>query len=184
MSTVPILQRGPDLPVQGAAALLSFLALHGSWFFCLFVCLFLLFRAVPVAYGSSQARDQIGAVAAGLCHSNSNARSELALRPIPQLMLSLSHNRNSHGSYFKGRGHVHSLVAAGPTQGQRVWSAWNLSLSSPKPPPLPSDPTSNSSPWEFCWGHRRSGRSAGPLPPGASASLPDGSRHIYVQGLK
>ena len=31
---------------------------------------FLLFRATPAAHGSSQARGQIGATAAGLCHSN------------------------------------------------------------------------------------------------------------------
>ena len=30
------------------------------------------FRAVPMAYGSSQDRGQIGAVSAGLCHSHSN----------------------------------------------------------------------------------------------------------------
>ena len=33
----------------------------------------LLFRAMPVAYGGSQARGRIGAVAARLCHSHSNA---------------------------------------------------------------------------------------------------------------
>ena len=44
----------------------------------LFVCLFvLLFRAAPIAYGVSQARGQIGATAAGLCHSHSNTRTEL-----------------------------------------------------------------------------------------------------------
>ena len=48
--------------------------------------LFLLFMAIPVAYGSSQARGQIGAAAASLHHSHSNARSELHLRPAPQLM--------------------------------------------------------------------------------------------------
>ena len=37
---------------------------------------FCLFRATPMAYGSSQARGQVGAVAAGLHHSHSNARSE------------------------------------------------------------------------------------------------------------
>ena len=36
---------------------------------------FLLFRATPMAYGGSQARDLIGATAAGLYHSHSNARS-------------------------------------------------------------------------------------------------------------
>ena len=52
----------------------------------LFIYLFLLFRAKPTAYGSSQARGQIGAVAAGLHHSHSDAGSELRLRPTPQLM--------------------------------------------------------------------------------------------------
>ena len=43
------------------------------WFF-LFVCLF--FRATPTAYGGSQARGQIGAVAPGIHHqSHSHARS-------------------------------------------------------------------------------------------------------------
>ena len=45
-----------------------------------------LFRATPKAYGSFQARGQIGAIAAGLCHRHSNARSEPLLRPTPQLM--------------------------------------------------------------------------------------------------
>ena len=42
------------------------------FFFFLFVCLF--FRAAPAAYGGSQARGQIGVIAAGLHHSHSNAR--------------------------------------------------------------------------------------------------------------
>ena len=37
---------------------------------------FLLFRATPAAYGSSQARGQIGAVAASLRHSHRNTGSE------------------------------------------------------------------------------------------------------------
>ena len=45
----------------------------------------LLFRAAPVAYGSFQARGQIGASAAGLHHRHSNAGSEPCLRPTPQL---------------------------------------------------------------------------------------------------
>ena len=52
------------------------------------VCLFFwgggLFRLAPSAYGGSQARGQIRAVAAGL--RNCNTGSELHLRPIPQLM--------------------------------------------------------------------------------------------------
>ena len=51
--------------------------------------LFLLFRATPVAYGNSQARGQIRAIAAGLHHSHSNAGSELCLQPTPQLMAML-----------------------------------------------------------------------------------------------
>ena len=50
-------------------------------------CLFFgLFRAAPMAHGISQSRSQIGAADAGLHHSHSDARSELHLRPVPQLM--------------------------------------------------------------------------------------------------
>ena len=41
--------------------------------------------AAPAAYGGSQARGPIGAAAAGLHHSHSNAGSELCLQPTPQL---------------------------------------------------------------------------------------------------
>ena len=47
------------------------------------VC-FCLFRAAPEAHGGSQARGQIRAVAAGLYHSHSNARSEPCLQSAPQ----------------------------------------------------------------------------------------------------
>ena len=53
-----------------------------------FVCFFsfgLVFRAIPVAYGSSQASGRIWAAAASLCHRHSNARSEPRLQPTPQL---------------------------------------------------------------------------------------------------
>ena len=40
---------------------------------CVCICLF---SATPVAYRSSQARGQISTVAAGLCYSHGNARSE------------------------------------------------------------------------------------------------------------
>ena len=53
----------------------------------LFICC--LFRAAPAAYGGSQARDLIQAIAAGLHHSHSNARSELLLRPTTQLRATL-----------------------------------------------------------------------------------------------
>ena len=50
-----------------------------------FFFFFCLFRAVPAAYGSSQARGRIGAAAACLHHSHSSATSELNLRPTLQL---------------------------------------------------------------------------------------------------
>ena len=44
-------------------------------FVCLFVLSFCLSRAAPAAYGGSQARGRIRAVANGLCHSHGNAGS-------------------------------------------------------------------------------------------------------------
>ena len=46
---------------------------------------FILFRATHTAYGGSQARGLIRAVAAGLHHCHSNARSKPCLQPTPQL---------------------------------------------------------------------------------------------------
>ena len=56
-------------------------------FFFFFV--FCLFRAMPAAYGGSQARGLIGTLATGLHHSHSNVGSELGLRPTPQLTATL-----------------------------------------------------------------------------------------------
>ena len=58
------------------------------FYFYLFIFfVFLLFLWVaPAAYGGSQARGQIGAVATGLRQSHSNAGSEPRLQPTPQLM--------------------------------------------------------------------------------------------------
>ena len=47
------------------------------FFVFVFFSFFSLFRAAPAAYGSSQAKGQIGASAASLHHSHSNAGSEL-----------------------------------------------------------------------------------------------------------
>ena len=55
---------------------------HSFFFFCLFD----LSRAAPAAYGGSQARGLIGAVAASLCQSHSNAISEPHVQSTPQLM--------------------------------------------------------------------------------------------------
>ena len=54
-----------------------------------FFCFVLFFRVAPTACGGSQARGLIGAVAAGLCQSHSNASSEPSLRPTPRLMAML-----------------------------------------------------------------------------------------------
>ena len=54
-----------------------------------FFFLFCLFQAASVAYGGSQAKGLIGAVAAGLHQSHSNARSEPHLQLTPQLMAML-----------------------------------------------------------------------------------------------
>ena len=54
--------------------------------FLFFFFLFCLSRAAPVAYGGSQARGRIGAVAASLHQSHSNVGSEPRLQPTPQLI--------------------------------------------------------------------------------------------------
>ena len=56
-----------------------------SLFFFFFLSFFAFSRASPVAYGGSQARGRIRAVAAGLHQSHSNSGSELHLQPTPQL---------------------------------------------------------------------------------------------------
>ena len=62
----------------------------GPFFFLFF---FGLFRASPVAYGSSQARGSIGAVATGLHYTTatSNTCSKPYLQPTPQLTAVLDH---------------------------------------------------------------------------------------------
>ena len=57
--------------------------------FNIFFFFFSFSRAAPAAYGGSQARDLIGAIAAGLNQSHSNVGSEPCLRPTPQLMAML-----------------------------------------------------------------------------------------------
>ena len=53
-------------------------------FFCFWLFCFLLFKAAPAAYGNSQARGQIGAVAASLCHSHTT--------PDPSSVCDLHHS--------------------------------------------------------------------------------------------
>ena len=59
---------------------------HCYVLFILFIYLFAFSRATPMAHGGSQARGLIGAVAADLHQSHSNAGSEPCLQPIPQFM--------------------------------------------------------------------------------------------------
>ena len=66
-------------PSASTQLFLSFFLFSFSVFFCLF-------RSAPAAYGGSQARGRIGAVAAGLHHRHSNTRSQPCLQPTPQLM--------------------------------------------------------------------------------------------------
>ena len=56
--------------------------MENKWFFFFFF--FFLFRAAAMAYGSSQAKGGTGA--ADLHHSHSNARYELHLQLMPQLV--------------------------------------------------------------------------------------------------
>ena len=56
-----------------------------SIFLFFFFCLFAFSRASPMAYEGSQARGLIGAGAAGLRQSHSNAESEPNMQPTPQL---------------------------------------------------------------------------------------------------
>ena len=49
-----------------------------------------LFRATPAPHGGSHTRGLIGATAAGLCQSHSNARSEPRLQPTPQRTATLA----------------------------------------------------------------------------------------------
>ena len=74
-----------------------FLYLKKNFFF------FAISWATPAAYGGSQARGLIGAVAAGLHQSHSNAGSEPHLQPTPQLTATATEqgqglNSQPHGS--------------------------------------------------------------------------------------
>ena len=51
---------------------------------------FCLFGPLPMAYGGSQDRGQIGAIDDGLRHSLSIARSEPHPQPMPQIMATLN----------------------------------------------------------------------------------------------
>ena len=95
----------PSLSYFGAKSLtlfcLQFPSPNSKWFFFVFVFVFFfcllsfvvvvvvvivaISWAAPTAYGGSQARGLIGAVATGLRQSHSNAGSKPRLQPTPQL---------------------------------------------------------------------------------------------------
>ena len=66
-----------------------YIVLHFSFFFVFFF--FAISWAAPTAYGGSQARGRIGAVATGLHQSHSNVGSEPRLQPTPQLTATPDH---------------------------------------------------------------------------------------------
>ena len=76
-----------------------------------------LFRAAPVAYGSSQAKGQIRAVAAGLYHSHSNARSE------PPLWPTTAHGNTGSLTHWEGPGieTTSSWILAGFITAEPQW---------------------------------------------------------------
>ena len=60
--------------------------LYAESYLFYFLIFFAIFWAATTAYGGSQARGRIGAVATSLHQSHSNAGSEPRLQPTPQLM--------------------------------------------------------------------------------------------------
>ena len=62
----------------------TYISVSHIWFFVFWsICLF---RAAPTAYGGSQARGPVEAVATGVCHNHSHSGSEPRLQPTLQLM--------------------------------------------------------------------------------------------------
>ena len=71
--------------------------LHLYLCFFFFFFFWLLFRAAPVAYESSQVRGRIWATAAGLHHSHSDTGYEPHLPPTPQLTATLDPQPTERG---------------------------------------------------------------------------------------
>jgi len=78
-----------------------------------FFFFFFLYRASPAAYGSSQARDQIGASVSSLCHNHSITGSKPSLQSTPQLT-SMPHILNPMS---KARDRTHILLTRWTTMG-------------------------------------------------------------------
>ena len=56
------------------------------YYHCSLIIIIIIFRTTSTAYGSSQVRGRIIAVATGLDHSHSYAKSKPHLWPTPELM--------------------------------------------------------------------------------------------------
>ena len=69
----------------GLSSICSFFNFVGFIYLFIYFVFLSFSRAIPMAYEGSQAKGLIGAVAAGLRQSHSNAGSELLLQPTPQL---------------------------------------------------------------------------------------------------
>ena len=75
-----------DILAEAMAETTSRSGMYVCMYVCIHVFMYLFFfMAVPAAYWNSQARGRIGAAAAGLHHSHSNAKAELHLWPVLQL---------------------------------------------------------------------------------------------------
>ena len=76
---------------------------------------FFFFRAAPKAYGGSQPRGLIGAIAAHLYHSHSDLGSKLCLRPTPQLTATQGSKPHHNGnSLFSGNNLSHGCEVIPP----------------------------------------------------------------------
>ena len=82
-----------------------FLARYLFLFLFLFFCLFAFSRAAGMAYGGSQARGRIGAVAASLHQNHSNVGSEPRLQPTPQLTATRDPQPTEKGQGFNLQSH-------------------------------------------------------------------------------
>ena len=95
--------------------LFSFLSFFSSFLPSFLPSFLLLFRTVPVAFESSQARAQIWAAASGLHQSHSSARSKLHLRTTPSsrqycIFNSLSEARD-RTHIFMATSRIHNLLS-------------------------------------------------------------------------
>ena len=86
ISKLVSMRRGQMQNIENALEIKKPATKANSVYICMYI--FMLFRTTLKAYGGSQGRGQIRAIAAGL-HSHSNAGSDLHLQPIPQLMAML-----------------------------------------------------------------------------------------------